>query len=128
MKAIVIKDTKEIDYPFITITKGSIVDVIGSILENGAIPVRVQLGTEYEHNALVKAKDLEAIEEWNMKYILTCDIKDLKNFIPNNTNDYVYYVGLGKGKILTIDIKTKEIEFSSIELLQLIEGKYEVLK
>ena len=62
------------------------------------------------------------------KYILTCDIKDLKNFIPNNTNDYVYYAGLGKGKILTIDIKTKEIEFSSIELLQLIEGKYEILK
>ena len=63
MLAIVIKDTKEIDYPFITITKGSIVEVIGSILENGAIPVRVQLGTEYEHNALVKTKDLEAIEE-----------------------------------------------------------------
>ena len=62
MKAIVIKDTKEIDYPFLTITKGSIVDVIGSLLENGSIPVRVQLGTEYEHNALVKAKDLVVIE------------------------------------------------------------------
>ena len=63
MKAIVIKDTKELDYPFITITKGSIVEVIGSLLEDGSIPVRVQLGTEYEHNALVKAKDLEAIED-----------------------------------------------------------------
>ena len=63
MLAKVIKDTKELDYPFITITKGSVVEVIGSILENGAVPVRVLLGTEYEHNALVKAKDLEAIEE-----------------------------------------------------------------
>ena len=63
MLAIVIKDTKELDCPFISITKGSIVEVIGSILENGSIPVRVQLGTEYEHNALVKAKDLEAIED-----------------------------------------------------------------
>lgn len=63
MKAIVIKDTKELDYPFISITKGSIIEVIGSILENGAIPVRVQLGTEYEHNALVMAKYLEAIED-----------------------------------------------------------------
>lgn len=63
MKAKVIKDTKELDYPFLTITKGTIVEVIGSILENGAIAVRVQLGNENEHNALVKAKHLEAIEE-----------------------------------------------------------------
>ena len=63
MKAKVIKDTKELDYPFLTITKGTIVEVIGSILENGAIAVRVQIDTENEHNALVMAKHLEAIEE-----------------------------------------------------------------
>lgn len=63
MKAKVIKDTKELDYPFLTIKKGTIVEVIGSILENGAIAVRVQIDTENEHNALLKAKHLEAIEE-----------------------------------------------------------------
>ena len=61
------------------------------------------------------------------KYILTCSIEELKGFIPNNTNEYVYYKGLGKGKLLVVDVKTKEIDFSSKDLLKLIEGKYKVV-
>ena len=61
------------------------------------------------------------------KYILTCSIEELKGFTPNNTNEYVYYKGLGKGNILVVDIKTKEIDFSSKNLLKLIEGKYKVV-
>ena len=61
------------------------------------------------------------------KYILTCSIEELKGFIPNKTNEYVYDKGLGKGKILAVDIKTKEIDFSSKDLLKLIEGKYKVV-
>lgn len=63
MKAIVKKETKELDYPFLSIAKGTEVEVIGTILENGAIPVRVQIGNEYEHNTIVMAKDLEGVEE-----------------------------------------------------------------
>lgn len=62
MKARIIRDTKEMDFPFLTITKGSIVEVVGTQLENGAIPVRVLLDTEYEKTTLVMAKDLEGIE------------------------------------------------------------------
>ena len=61
------------------------------------------------------------------KYILTCSIEELKGFTLNNTNEYVYYKGLGKGNILVVDIKTKEIDFSSKNLLKLIEGKYKVV-
>lgn len=66
MLAKVIKETKELNRPFISITKGSIVEVISSILEDGSIPIRVLLGTEYEHNTFVKAKDLEIIENIKM--------------------------------------------------------------
>ena len=62
------------------------------------------------------------------KQILTCRNEELKGFTPNNTNEYVYYKGLGKGKILVVDVKTKEIDFSSKDLLKLIEGKYKVVQ
>lgn len=62
MKARIIRDTKEMDFPFLEIAKGSIVEVVGSQLENGTIPVRVLLNTEYEKTTLVKVKDLEGIE------------------------------------------------------------------
>ena len=63
MEAEIIKDTKIIDYPFLTITKGSIVEVIGEQTSEGTIAVRINLDTEFERNALVNASDLEVLEE-----------------------------------------------------------------
>ena len=63
MEAKIIKDTKIIDYPFLTITKGSIVEVIGEQTSEGTIAVRINLDTEFERNALVNASDLEVLEE-----------------------------------------------------------------
>lgn len=57
MKAKVIKDTKIIDYPFLTITKDTIVEVIGSETEDKTIAIRYS-----GHNYLVKASDLEVLE------------------------------------------------------------------
>ena len=56
MKAIVIKDTKIIDYPFLTITKGSIVEVIGETTSDGTIVIRYN-----GHNYLINASDLEVM-------------------------------------------------------------------
>lgn len=58
MKAKVIKNTKIIDYPFLTITKDTIVEVIGTENEDGTIVIRYS-----GHNYLVNACDLEVIEE-----------------------------------------------------------------
>ena len=58
MKARVIKDTKIIDYPFLTITKGSIVEVIGELTTDGTIVIRYN-----GHNYLVNASDLEVLGE-----------------------------------------------------------------
>ena len=63
MKARVIKDTKIIDYPFLTIMKDTIVEVIGKQTTDGTIVVRINLDTEFERNALVNASDLEVLEE-----------------------------------------------------------------
>lgn len=58
MKAKIIKDTKIIDYPFLTIMKDTIVEVIGTENEDGTIVIR------YEgHNYLVNACDLEGYKE-----------------------------------------------------------------
>ena len=58
MKAKIIKDTKIIDYPFLTIMKDTIVEVIGESTSEGTIVIR------YEgHNYLVNASDLEVLEE-----------------------------------------------------------------
>ena len=57
MKARVIKDTKIIDYPFLTITTGSIVEVIGTENEDGTIVIRYN-----GHNYLINASDLEVKE------------------------------------------------------------------
>ena len=62
MKAKIIKDTKIIDYPFLTITKDTIVEVIGESTSEGTIVVRINLGTDLERNALIKYDDLEMIE------------------------------------------------------------------
>ena len=62
MKARVIKDTKIIDYPFLTIMKDTIVEVIGEQTSEGTIAVRINLGTDLERNALIKYEDLEMIE------------------------------------------------------------------
>lgn len=62
MKAKIIKDTKIIDYPFLTITKDTIVEVIGEQTSEGTIVVRINLGTDLERNALIKYEDLEIIE------------------------------------------------------------------
>lgn len=56
MRAKIIKDTKIIDYPFLTITKGSIVEVIGTENEDGTIVIRYN-----GHNYLVNACDLEVM-------------------------------------------------------------------
>lgn len=56
MKARVIKDTKIIDYPFLTITTGSIVEVIGELTTDGTIVIRYN-----GHNYLVNASDLEVV-------------------------------------------------------------------
>ena len=56
MKAKIIKDTKIIDYPFLTITKGSIVEVIGTENEDGTIVIRYN-----GHNYLINASDLEVV-------------------------------------------------------------------
>lgn len=58
MKAKIIKDTKIIDYPFLTIMKDTIVEVVGTKTEEGSIVIRYS-----GHNYLVKASDLEVIEE-----------------------------------------------------------------
>lgn len=58
MKAIVIKDTKIIDYPFLTITKDTIVEVIGTENEDGTIVIRYS-----GNNYLVKSSDLEVLGE-----------------------------------------------------------------
>ena len=50
MKARVIKDTKIIDYPFLTIMKDTIVEVIGTENEDGTIVIRYN-----GHNYLVKS-------------------------------------------------------------------------
>ena len=62
MKAKIIKDTKIIDYPFLTIMKDTIVEVIGESTSEGAIVVRINLGTDLERNALIKYEDLEVLE------------------------------------------------------------------
>ena len=62
MKAKVIKDTKIIDYPFLTIMKDTIVEVIGESTSEDTIVVRINLGTDLERNALIKYDDLEMIE------------------------------------------------------------------
>ena len=62
MKAKIIKDTKIIDYPFLTIMKDTIVEVIGEITSEGTIAVRINLGTDLERNALIKYEDLEVLE------------------------------------------------------------------
>lgn len=56
MKARVIKDTKIIDYPFLTIMKDTIVEVIGTENEDGTIVIRYN-----GHNYLVNACDLEVM-------------------------------------------------------------------
>ena len=56
MKARVIKDTKIIDYPFLTITKDTIVEVIGELTTDGTIVIRYN-----GHNYLVNASDLEVM-------------------------------------------------------------------
>ena len=58
MKAKIIKDTKIIDYPFLTITKDTIVEVIGELTTDGTIVIRYN-----GHNYLVNASDLEVLEE-----------------------------------------------------------------
>ena len=62
MKAKIIKDTKIIDYPFLTIMKDTIVEAIGESTSEGTIVVRINLGTDLERNALIKYDDLEMIE------------------------------------------------------------------
>ena len=62
MKAKIIKDTKIIDYPFLTIMKDTIVEVIGETTSDGTIAVRINLGNNLERNALIKYDDLEMIE------------------------------------------------------------------
>ena len=62
MKARVIKDTKIIDYPFLTIMKDTIVEVIGESTSEGTIAIRINLGNNLERNALIKYDDLEMIE------------------------------------------------------------------
>ena len=58
MKAKIIKDTKIIDYPFLTIMKDTIVEIIGEQTSDGTIVIR------YEgHNYLVNACDLEGYKE-----------------------------------------------------------------
>lgn len=59
MKAKVINDTKIIDYPFLTITKDTIVEIVGTETEEGSIVIRYS-----GNNYLVKSSDLEVIEEW----------------------------------------------------------------
>ena len=63
MKARVIKDTKIIAYPFLTIIKDSIVELSGTENEDGTIVVRVNPGTEYEKNVLINASNLEVLTE-----------------------------------------------------------------
>lgn len=58
MRAKIIKDTKIIDYPFLTIMKDTIVEVIGTENEDGTIVIRYN-----GHNYLVNACDLEVLEE-----------------------------------------------------------------
>lgn len=58
MKARIIKDTKIIDYPFLTIMKDTIVEVIGTENEDGTIVIRYN-----GHNYLIKACDLEGYKE-----------------------------------------------------------------
>ena len=58
MKAKIIKDTKIIDYPFLTIMKDTIVEVIGELTTDGTIVIRYN-----GHNYLVNACDLEGYKE-----------------------------------------------------------------
>ena len=58
MKARVIKNTKIIDYPFLTIMKDTIVEVIGTENEDGSIVIRYN-----GHNYLINACDLEGYKE-----------------------------------------------------------------
>ena len=56
MKARIIKDTKIIDYPFLTIMKDTIVEVIGTENDDGTIVIRYN-----GHNYLINASDLEVM-------------------------------------------------------------------
>ena len=56
MKAKIIKDTKIIDYPFLTIMKDTIVEVIGELTTDGTIVIRYS-----GHNYLINASDLEVM-------------------------------------------------------------------
>ena len=56
MKARVIKNTKIIDYSFLTIMKDTIVEVIGTENEDRSIVIRYN-----GHNHLINASDLEVI-------------------------------------------------------------------
>lgn len=56
MRAKIIKDTKIIDYPFLTITKDTIVEVIGTENEDGTIVIRYN-----GHNYLINVSDLEVM-------------------------------------------------------------------
>ena len=58
MKAKVINNTKIIDFPFLTIMKDTIVEVIGTENEDGTIVIRYN-----GHNYLVNACDLERYKE-----------------------------------------------------------------
>lgn len=59
-----------------------------------------------------------------IKYVLTCELDKLSGFIPNKYNTYVFYPGLQKGKYLFIDTDSKEIEFSDIKVLALLNNNY----
>ena len=56
MKAKVINNTKIIDYPFLTIMKDTIVEVIGEMTSDGTIVIRYN-----GHNYLINASDLEVV-------------------------------------------------------------------
>lgn len=57
MKAIITKNTITIDYPFIEILKGTIIEIIGSETEDKTVAIRYN-----GHNCLVNIYDLEGLE------------------------------------------------------------------
>ena len=64
MKAIITKNTITIDYPFIEILKGTIIEIIGSETEDKTVAIRYN-----GHNCLVNIYDLKEINDENLKWL-----------------------------------------------------------
>ena len=59
MKARIIRDTKQLDFPFSIIPEGSIVEIIGNKTEEDTIVIRASK----KINTIIKFEDLKILEE-----------------------------------------------------------------